>query len=445
MAPQRVDSRDFEQLAEEEDGHPQNPPAPRTSESGAAASAAARAQRNKWLAAAVIGWAVLLIFVRALVLVLLRCARVVTLSCAQAAARNVGSAAAAPPSARMPPLPADAATMRFLVFGDWGRQGQSNQAEVAASMGAVAEQLGVSFAVSTGDNVYERGITSADDPLFKRTFTDVYTHPALAELPFYSVMGNHDWLSNVSAQVSPLGVRAGDARWTAHMSWANSASAARTLHWLGVDEGSAPANASRTPLLSLVYIDTSPWVQEYRGSPGLMNWPAAGIVPPSPSAAAWQTWEDAQAARLTAALASSNARWKMVVGHHPVYSYGGHNSQAELQRLNAIMRSAGVVAYLNGHDHDLQCVPLRCRHRFSACLRVLTCMRIPSILRLQAHPQAGWFGGRSCAAVPHVRRRQRDARRRGGPQRRHPALFVRQRGLHGRRAGLGHHAGALLR
>ena len=63
MAP-RVNSRDFEQLAEE-DGHPQSqsPPAPRTSESGAAA-AAARAQRNKWLAAAVVGWAVLLIFVR---------------------------------------------------------------------------------------------------------------------------------------------------------------------------------------------------------------------------------------------------------------------------------------------------------------------------------------------------------------------------------------------
>ena len=275
---------------------------------------------------------------------------------AQAAARNVGSAAAAPPVARMPPLPADAATMRFLVFGDWGRQGAFNQNEVAASMGAVAEQLGVSFAVSTGDNVYERGITSADDPLFKRTFTDVYTHPALADLPFYAVMGNHDWLSNVSAQVAPGGVRAGDPRWTAHMSFANSATAARTVHWLGVDEGSAPANASWTPLLSLVYIDTSPWVQEYRGLPGLMNWPAAGIVPSSPSAAAWQAWEDAQAARLTAALASSNARWKMVVGHHPVYSYGGHKSQAEMQRLNAIMRSSGVVAYLNGHDHDMQLI-----------------------------------------------------------------------------------------
>ena len=246
--------------------------------------------------------------------------------------------------------------MRFLVFGDWGRQGRFNQAEVAASMGAVAEQLGVSFAVSTGDNVYDRGISSATDPLWKKTFSDVYSHPALAALPFYAVVGNHDWLSNVTAQVSAGGVRVSDPRWTAHMSFAPQPAAARTTHWLGVDAGAAPANASWTPLLALVYVDTSPWVQEYRAAANLMNWAAAGIVPPSPGAAQWQAWEDAQAARLTAALAGSNARWKVVVGHHPIYSYSVHSSQPELQRLNAIMRAAGVAAYLNGHDHDLQLI-----------------------------------------------------------------------------------------
>ena len=354
MVHQRVNSRDFEPLCVEEAGvQPQSPPhAP-----DAAAAAAARAQRNKWLAAAVVGWVVLLLFVRARALQVDVSKQGLTSAAPlQVAAHSVGAAAGTPAGARLPPLPADAASMRFLVFGDWGRQGRFNQAEVAQSMGAVAEQLGVSFAVSTGDNVYDRGITSATDPLWKVTFTDMYAHPALAELPFYAVVGNHDWLSNVTAQVAPGGVRAADPRWTAHMSFAPQASAARTTHWLGVDAGATPANASWTPLLALVYVDTSPWVQEYRAAAGLMNWAAAGIVPPSPGAAQWQAWEDAQAARLTAALAGSNARWKMVVGHHPVYSYGGHHSQPELQRLNAIMRAAGVVAYLNGHDHDLQLI-----------------------------------------------------------------------------------------
>ena len=361
MVHHRANSRDFEPLCVEEDAQPQSPPhlAP---PDAAAAAAAQRAQRHKWIAAAVVGWAVLMLFVRA------HAARVAgatfssqgspltRVAPAQAAAHNVGAAAGAPAGPRLPPLPADAATMRFLVFGDWGRQGKSNQAEVASSMGAVAEQLGVSFAVSTGDNVYERGITSASDPLWKATFTDVYSHPALADLPFYGVLGNHDWLSNVTAQVAPGGVHVADPRWIAHMSFAPQPAAARTMHWLGVDAGSAPTNASWTPLLSVVYIDTSPWVQEYRAAGNVMNWAGAGIVPPSPTAAQWQSWEDAQAQRLTAALAGCNSRWKMVVGHHPVYSYGGHKSQPEMQRLNAIMRSAGVAAYLNGHDHDLQLI-----------------------------------------------------------------------------------------
>lgn len=262
----------------------------------------------------------------------------------------------APAGPRLEALPGDAATMRFLIFGDWGRQGKSNQREVAASMGVVAEQLGVAFAVSTGDNVYDHGISSSADPLWAQTFTNQYTHPALASLPFYGVMGNHDWTGNVSAQVSPLGVHASDTRWVADMSFAASPEAARTLHWLGVDAGAKPANASWAPLLCLVYVDTSPWVQEYRAATGQMNWVGAGIVPPATTAAQWQSWEDAQAARLTAALGGCNARWKMVVGHHPVYSYGGHKSQPEMQRLNQIMRDAGVAAYLNGHDHDLQLI-----------------------------------------------------------------------------------------
>ena len=67
MVQQRAeDSRDFEPLCVEEEGavQPQSPP--HADAAAAAVSAAAqRAQRNKWLAAAVVGWVVLLLFVRA--------------------------------------------------------------------------------------------------------------------------------------------------------------------------------------------------------------------------------------------------------------------------------------------------------------------------------------------------------------------------------------------
>jgi tartrate-resistant acid phosphatase type 5 len=247
-------------------------------------------------------------------------------------------------------------------------------------MGSVASQVGASFVLSTGDNVYENGVTSASDPLWAATFSDIYTHPSLADVPFYAVAGNHDWRGNVSAQVDPTAgvccvapagsgvngtrARVPDARWRAAMSFQATPARARSDHWAGVPPGQLPGGkiqAVNPPLLSLIYVDTSPWVAEYRAD-GSMNWGGAGIIPsglPRGSAAegaAWAAWEAAQINRLTAALAASDARWKIVVGHHAVLSYGEHGSQRELSRLDAALRAGGAVAYVNGHDHDLQLI-----------------------------------------------------------------------------------------
>jgi hypothetical protein len=313
-----------------------------------------------------------------------------------------GGAARAPPEAGG----GDLVTLRFLVLGDWGRQGMpshthfatqchktlsrnsvssfsahippplppagaSNQSVVASSMGDVAASLGASFVLSTGDNVYGRGISSASDPLWAATFTNVYTHPFLSDMPFFAVAGNHDWMGNVSAQVHPTrGVccvaAAGssgraDVRWRAGMSFQNTPAHARSDHWAGIPAGSAPAGGVNPPLISLVYVDTSPWVAEYRQL-NSMDWAAAGIIPPglapgsAGAAAAWDAWEEAQVRRLRDSLASSNARWKIVVGHHAVHSYGEHGSTPELARLDAVLREGGAVAYVNGHDHDLQLI-----------------------------------------------------------------------------------------
>jgi acid phosphatase len=60
-------------------------------------------------------------------------------------------------------------------------------------------------------------------------------------------------------------------------------------------------------------------------------------------------------------LHSSTAEWKIVIGHHPVYSKGSHGITTELledmdglDSLDPLMRTHGVQFYFSGHDHNQQ-------------------------------------------------------------------------------------------
>ena len=57
----------------------------------------------------------------------------------------------------------------------------------------VAGDLSAQFIVSTGDNFYQNGITGVDDPSFIQSFTMVYDGENLKDLPWYCILGNHDY------------------------------------------------------------------------------------------------------------------------------------------------------------------------------------------------------------------------------------------------------------
>ena len=83
-------------------------------------------------------------------------------------------------------------TTRFLVVGDWGREGQYHQKEVALQMALVGEIFRPNFVISTGDNFYPSGLKRVNDTAVSRTFTDIYDYPSL-QVPWYAVLGNHDY------------------------------------------------------------------------------------------------------------------------------------------------------------------------------------------------------------------------------------------------------------
>ena len=93
------------------------------------------------------------------------------------------------------PVPAPVTTgppaggLRFVALGDTGT-GDDGQLMVADAMKAKCNRDGCAFAVLLGDNIYESGPTSVDDPQWDEKFEVPY---ADLDMPFYAVLGNHDY------------------------------------------------------------------------------------------------------------------------------------------------------------------------------------------------------------------------------------------------------------
>ena len=69
----------------------------------------------------------------------------------------------------------DGDTLNFVMLGDWGGQTDppyytTTEKKVATSMGAKAQEINSQFTVSLGDNFYDGGVKSEDDPRFQTTF-----------------------------------------------------------------------------------------------------------------------------------------------------------------------------------------------------------------------------------------------------------------------------------
>ena len=65
--------------------------------------------------------------------------------------------------------------LSFLVLGDWGGQPDSPyttpaELQLAKIMGQEATAIGSQFTLALGDNFYDTGVKSVDDPRFKETF-----------------------------------------------------------------------------------------------------------------------------------------------------------------------------------------------------------------------------------------------------------------------------------
>ncbi|MEM1054069.1 MAG: tartrate-resistant acid phosphatase type 5 family protein [Bacteroidota bacterium] len=211
--------------------------------------------------------------------------------------------------------------LNFLIVGDWGRNGFFNQRNVGRAMGVTAEAIASQFTISTGDNFYTEGVQTIEDPKWERSYEDIYDAPSLMTR-WYAVLGNHDWQGDYTAQIDYT--EASD-RWYLPARYYTEI--------LALDD---------TTEALFVYLDTTPLSER---------------TPKPRKYERTEDWDpDRQLEWLDATLAASDADWKIVVGHHPIYvgSVRYEDNPRLIADLVPIFERHGVNVYFCGHDHNLQ-------------------------------------------------------------------------------------------
>jgi tartrate-resistant acid phosphatase type 5 len=218
--------------------------------------------------------------------------------------------------------------LNFIAMGDWGRNGADHQKQVAEQMGKTAEEIKAQFIISTGDNFYPSGVISEHDPLFKYSFEDIYTAFPL-QWDWYPILGNHDYKSNPDAQIAYSKI---SRRWKMPARFYSKKIA---------------INGDASQQVLIVFMDTNPLIPEFYKNaeygPNVRN----------ADSTAQKKW-------LNKVLSdpSKNIKWKIVVGHHPMYTGGtrteNYDTKAIRSTLKPVLDKHAVDVYLSGHEHNLQ-------------------------------------------------------------------------------------------
>ena len=211
----------------------------------------------------------------------------------------------------------------FYLVNDLGRNGYYQQKPIASLMGWMGEETSPDFIVAAGDTHHFDGVASTSDPLWMTNYELIYNHPELM-IDWYGINGNHEYRGNTQAVLDYSDI---SRRWNVPDYYYTKI----------IDAGS-------NQQAQLIFIDTTPLIEKYRRD--------TTIYPD----AAKQSKID-QLAWLENTLAQSNAKWKIVIGHHPVYAETSKDpsERSDLQAVLApLFEQYNVDIYLCGHIHNFQ-------------------------------------------------------------------------------------------
>lgn len=212
-----------------------------------------------------------------------------------------------------------------LAIGDFGTQNWAQQ-QVANGLAQVAGRLNPDSILGLGDSVYEDGHVNGIEPTMR-----IYTEHQALQKPWHMITGNHDWYNDATHQKD----------YTRNSFWKMPHFFYKTRHQAG------------DVTVDMFHIDTEIWTCFADIGAG------GGGTRRSFHNYNCETYREAQVDWLRAELFGSSASYKVVLGHHPMYSIGVHGGESNVYsdlrvKLADIMKEGGANIYMSGHDHSIQ-------------------------------------------------------------------------------------------
>jgi hypothetical protein len=204
-----------------------------------------------------------------------------------------------------------------------------------------------------GDNIYDAGATAgADGRDDAERFEELLRLPYKGlqeqnpEFVIYPVLGNHDWDTSREGAMAQLEYLRQSPLYEMD-NFYYRAKAAADVELFAIDTTlllnaetvyDDAIDATGTPVDTGQEDDEEPWATPVGDEKQMLEW-------------------------LTRALAESDARWKIVVGHHPIWSSSGTKQEEAkvLRRLLVPILCRYADAYVVGHDHMLEVHSDDCR------------------------------------------------------------------------------------
>jgi hypothetical protein len=214
-------------------------------------------------------------------------------------------------------------SLNFIVASDLGRNGYYEQKPIAGVMANYAENMDLEFIAAAGDVHHFGGVASVSDPLWMTNYELIYSHPELM-IDWYAIAGNHEYRGNTQAVLDYAKI---SRRWNAPAKY----------YTMVVEAGDSSA-------CRLVFVDTTPMMDKYQKD--TIEYPDAR-----------KQDFNKQLKWIDSVLVSTNEKWTIVVGHHPIYAQTSkeESERSDMQqRLAPILERNKVDAYFCGHIHNFQ-------------------------------------------------------------------------------------------